>query len=271
MKSGQLKALVATASLELGIDIGYIDLVCQISSPRKISAFLQRVGRAGHQVGGVPKGRIFPLTRDDLVECVSLLDAVRRSELDLLVIPETPIDILSQQLIASIACGEWNEEELYQLAKSAYSFQALDRKSFNDVLEMLTVGFTNRRGFKRAYLHRDIVNGKVRARKGARINVLTSGGAIPDLFDYDVILEPSGMYVGSINEDFAIESTPGDIFQLGNSSWRMLKVEEGKVRVEDATGLPPTLPFWLGEAPGRTNELSFAVSRLRETVDSLIV
>lgn len=270
LKSGQLKALVATASLELGIDIGYIDLVCQISSPRKISAFLQRVGRAGHQVGGVPKGRIFPLTRDDLVECTALLDAVRRSELDRLVIPEKPIDILSQQLIASIACDEWNEEELYQLSKSAYSFQGLDRKSFDDVLEMLTVGFTNRRGFKRAYLHRDIVNGKVRARKGARLSVLTSGGAIPDLFDYDVILEPSGMYVGSINEDFAIESTPGDIFQLGNSSWRMLKVEEGKVRVEDASGLPPTLPFWLGEAPGRTNELSFAVSRLRETIDDLI-
>lgn len=270
LKSGQLKALVATASLELGIDIGYIDLVCQISSPRKISAFLQRVGRAGHQVGGEPKGRIFPLTRDDLVECTALLDAVRRSELDRLIIPEAPIDILAQQIIACTACEEWNEDQLYDLIKQSYSYKDLSKAHYEQTLEMLTVGFTNRRGYKRAYLHRDIVNKKIRARKGARIAVLTSGGAIPDLFDYDVILEPSGTLVGSINEDFAIESTPGDIFQLGNSSWRMLKVEEGKVRVEDASGMPPTLPFWLGEAPGRSDELSFAVSRLRRTIDELL-
>lgn len=270
LKSGQLKALVATASLELGIDIGYIDLVCQISSPRKISAFLQRIGRAGHQVGGTPKGRIIPLTRDDLVECTALLDSIRRGELDTLVIPEAPIDILSQQIIATLACEESDEDELYALMSQAYSFRNLTRKQFNNTLEMLTTGFTNRRGYKRAYLHRDVVNSKVRARKGARLAVLTSGGAIPDLFDYDVILEPSGTYVGSLNEDFAIESGIGDIFQLGNSSWRVIKVEEGKVRVEDASGLPPTLPFWLGEAPGRSVELSEAVSRLRSTVNGLI-
>ncbi len=270
LKSGHLKALVATASLELGIDIGYIDLVCQISSPRKISAFLQRIGRAGHQVGGTPKGKLIPLTRDDLVECTALLDAIRRGELDKLVIPEAPIDILSQQIIATLCCGDFDEEELFHLMSQSYSFRNLTRKQFTDTLEMLTTGFTNRRGYKRAYLHRDMVNRKVRARKGARLAVLTSGGSIPDLFDYDVILEPAGIKVGSVNEDFAIESRVGDVFQLGNSSWRMLKLEEGKLRVEDAGGQNPTIPFWLGEAPGRSVELSESVSRLRATINDLI-
>ena len=270
LKSGHLKALVATASLELGIDIGYIDLVCQISSPRKISAFLQRIGRAGHQVGGTPKGKLIPLTRDDLVECTALLDAIRRGELDKLVIPEAPIDILAQQIIATLACADFEEEGLFRLMCQAYSFRNLTRKQFDDTLEMLTTGFTNRRGYKRAYLHRDMVNKKVRARKGARLAVLTSGGAIPDLFDYDVILEPAGIKVGSVNEDFAIDSRVGDVFQLGNSSWRMLKLEEGKLRVEDAGGQTPTIPFWLGEAPGRSVELSESVSRLRATINDLL-
>ena len=269
LKTGQLKALVATASLELGIDIGSIDLVCQISSPRKISAFLQRIGRAGHSIGKIPKGRIFPLTRDDLLECTALLDAVRRKELDRLVIPTSPVDILSQQIIACTACEEWKEEDLFKLLKKSYAFKDLDKKLYTQTLEMLTVGFTNRRGYKRAYLHRDIVNNKLNARKGARLAVLTSGGAIPDLFDFDVYLEPANIKVGTINEDFAIESMPGDVFQLGNNSWRILKVENGKVRVEDAQGMPPTIPFWLGEAPGRTDELSEAVSRIRSTIDDL--
>lgn len=270
LKTGQLKALVATASLELGIDIGHVDLVCQIGSPRSISAFLQRVGRSGHWIGGTPKGRMFVNTRDELIECTALFDAVRRGELDSLVIPEKPIDILSQQVIAAAACEEWDEDELYDMVKKSYSFQTLDRKEFDDTIEMMTVGFTNRRGFKRSYLIRDKVNKKVRARKGARLAVLQSGGAIPDLFDYDVIMEPTNTFVGSVNEDFAIESLPGDIFQLGISSWRVLKVENGILRVEDAAGQPPTIPFWFGEAPGRTIELSESVSRLRETIDGLI-
>ncbi len=270
LKSGQLKALVATASLELGIDIGHVDLVCQIGSPRSISAFLQRVGRSGHWIGGTPKGRIYVTTRDELVEATALLDAVRRGELDTLIIPEKPIDILSQQIIAAAACDEWEEDELFELVSNAYPYTGLTRKEFDDTLEMMTVGFTNRRGYKRSYLHRDKVNKKVRARKGARLAVLQSGGAIPDLFDYDVIMEPTNTFVGTVNEDFAIESLPGDIFQLGISSWRVLKVENGVLRVEDAAGLPPTIPFWFGEAPGRTIELSQSVSRLRETIDELI-
>ena len=269
LKTGQLKALVATASLELGIDIGYIDLVVQISSPRKISAFLQRVGRAGHQVGGLPKGVIFPLTRDDLVECTAMLDAVRRRELDILIIPEEPVDILCQQIIAAAACEELDEDEFFDLVKQSYPYQNLSRHHYDQTLEMMTTGFTNRRGYKRAYIHRDAINKKIRARKGARLAVLTSGGSIPDMFDFDVILEPTGIKVGTINEDFAIESMPGDIFQLGSSSWQILKVEDGKVRVSDASGMPPSLPFWLGEAPGRSNELSFAVSRLRQELNDL--
>ncbi len=269
LRAGELSALVATASLELGIDIGHIDLVIQISSPRKIATFLQRVGRAGHQVGGLPKGILFPLTRDDLVECTALLDSVRRGELDKLIIPDEPVDILAQQIIACAACEDLHEDELFTIIKGAYPYKNLSRHHFDQVLEMLSQGYTNRRGFKRAYLHRDRINQRLRGSKGARLAVLQSGGAIPDLFDFDVILEPSGTYVGSINEDFAIESVPGDIFQLGNSSWQILKVENGKVRVADAAGLPPSLPFWLGEAPGRSVELSAAVSRLRGQMNDL--
>lgn len=270
LKNGQVKALVATASLELGIDIGHVDLVIQIGSPRSIAAFLQRVGRSGHSVIGVPKGRLFVTTRDELIESTALLYAVQEGELDALVIQEKPVDILAQQIIAMAACDEWNVNDLFHVCSNSYTYRSLDRKTFDDTLEMLTTGFTNRRGYKRAYIHYDKVNQKIRARKGARLAVLQSGGAIPDLFDFDVIMEPTGMFVGTVNEDFAIESLPGDIFQLGNSSWRVSKVENGILRVEDAHGLPPTIPFWFGEAPGRTIELSEYVSKLREKIDQQI-
>lgn len=270
LKSGSLKALVATASLEMGIDIGDIDLVVQISSPKSIAAFLQRVGRSGHTISGTPKGRIYPVSRDDLVECSAILDAVRRGELDRIVMPEKPIDVLAQQIVAEVANRDWSEKELYATYKSAYPYRKLGKKEFGDVVAMLTEGFTSRRGRRGAYLHHDTVNGIVRGRKNARLTALLNGGAIPDTFDYDVILEPSSTYIGSINEDFAIESMPGDIFQLGQSSWRVEKVENGKVRVSDAGGQPPSIPFWLGEAPGRTDELSMAVARLRKEVDKRI-
>ena len=267
LKSGELRALVATASLELGIDIGDIDLVCQIGSPRSIATFLQRAGRAGHQLEGIPKARLFPQSRDDLVECVALLDAIRRDELDRIIQPQHPLDVLSQQIIAEVGSREWQEKELYQVVKSAWSYRHLKYDQFLQVVKMLADGFHTRRGRRSAYLHRDGVNGVLRARRGARLTALTNGGAIPDHFDYDVILQPEGLYVGSVNEDFAFESMPGDIFQLGNISYIMLKIEQGRVFVQDAQGLPPTIPFWVGEAPGRTDELSFAVSRLRRTLD----
>ena len=266
LKRGELRALVATASLELGIDIGDVDLVCQIASPRSIATFLQRAGRANHAVDGMPKARLFPTSRDDLVECAALLDAVRRGELDALHVEKNALDVLAQQIVAEVACRECNEDELFALIGRAYPYAETSRDAFREILRMLADGYTTRRGPRGAYLHRDAVNGVLRARRGARLTAITSGGAIPDTADYEVVLEPQAQRVGSVHEDFAVESMAGDIFQLGNTSYRILRVERGKVRVEDAQGAPPTIPFWLGEAPGRSDELSFAVSRLREEI-----
>ena len=267
LKRGELKALVATASLELGIDIGDVDLVCQLGSPRSIAAFLQRVGRSGHHLGATPKGRLFPLSRDDLVECAALLDAVRRDELDRLSITGGHLDVLAQQVIAEVAGREWQEDELFRQITLAYPYRDLTRKKFNELLDMLAQGFSTRRGRRSRYLHHDTVNKRIRPRKGARLTAVTNGGVIPDQFDYDVVLEPEGHFIGTLNEDFAFESLPGDIFQLGNTSYRILKVEQSKVRVADAQGQPPNIPFWFGEAPGRSDELSRSVSQLRGLMD----
>ena len=270
LKAGSLKVMVATASLELGIDIGDVELVCQLGHPRSISTFLQRVGRANHSVGGVPRGRIFPSSRDELVDCVALLDSVRRGELDRLHIPEHPLDVLSQQIVAEVAAREYGEDELFDLMRRAWPYRNLERKDFDAVVRMLSDGISTKRGRRGTYLHRDAVNKVLRPRKGARLTAITCGGAIPDNADYQVILEPAGTFVGTLNEDFAIESLAGDIFQLGNTSYRVLRVEAGRVRVEDAKGQPPNLPFWLGEAPARTDELSMSVSRLRADIEALL-
>ena len=267
LKRGELKALVATASLELGIDIGDVDLVCQLGSPHGIGTFLQRVGRSGHRLSALPKGRLFPLSRDDLVECTALLAAIRRDELDRIVIPEQPLDVLAQQIVAEVACREWREDELFLTMTAAWPYRNLSRDAFTAVVQMLADGYSTRRGRRGAYLHRDVVNGLLRGRKNARLTALVNGGAIPDQFDYDVILQPEGLFVGTLNEDFAFESLPGDIFQLGNNSYRMLKIEQGRVFAEDAHGQPPNIPFWFGEAPGRSDELSLAVSDLRAVMD----
>jgi ATP-dependent Lhr-like helicase len=263
LKAGELKALVATASLELGIDIGDIDLVCQLTSTRAISTLLQRVGRSGHTVTGFPKGRLFPTTRDELIECAALLDSIRRGELDELSIPEKPLDILAQQIVASVAADEWGEDELFDTVRRAYPYRNLNRAEFDEVIAMLRDGFATRRGRRGAYLHHDMINHRMRGRKGARLAAITSGGAIPDTADYAVVLEPTDSVIGTVNEDWAIESMQGDIFQLGNASWEIVRIENGRVRVLDAHGKPPSIPFWLGEAPGRTHELSASVSRLR--------
>jgi ATP-dependent Lhr-like helicase len=266
LKRGELKALVATASLELGIDIGEVDLVCQLGSPRSIAGFLQRVGRSGHAVGGTPKGRLFPLSRDDLVECAALLDSVRRGELDRLSIPYRPLDVLAQQIVAEVATQDWPETALYEQLRRAWPYRALGREDFDAVVRMLAEGFTTARGRRGALVHHDGINHILRGRRGARLTALTSGGTIPDTADYQVLLEPENQTIGSVNEDFAVESLAGDVFQLGNCSYRILRVERGVVRVEDARGQPPNIPFWLGEAPGRSDELSHAVSRLRAGV-----
>ena len=270
LKAGELSALVATASLELGIDIGDVNLVCQLGSTRSIASFLQRVGRSNHTVEGFPKGRVFPLSRDELVECAAIVDSVRRGELDHLEIPERPLDILAQQIVAAVAAEEWSEDDLFATIRRAYPYRNLEREQFDSIVRMLAEGFSTKRGRRSTYLHHDAVNQRLRGRRGARLAAITSGGAIPDTADYAVVLEPSDLVIGTVTEDFAIESLQGDIFQLGNTSWRVLRVEQGKVRVEDAHGQPPSIPFWLGEAPARTHELSVSVSRLREDIAARI-
>jgi len=267
LKSGHLRALVATASLELGIDIGHVDLVCQIGSPGSISAFIQRVGRAGHAVGETPKGRLFPVSRDDLLESVALLRAVRDGVLDRVIIPEQPLDVLAQQLVAEVSAREWGTQSLLQMIRQAWPYRNLSEQQLADVIDMLANGYATRRGRRSAYLYHDAINARLRARPAARLTALQNGGAIPDHFDYEVLMMPQGFRVGTLNEDFAFESLPGDIFQLGNTSYRILKIEQSRVLVEDARGQPPTIPFWFGDAPGRSDELSAAVSSLRAEMD----
>lgn len=265
LKSGHLKAIVATASLELGIDIGYIDLVIQIGSPRSIATFLQRIGRSGHAIGALPKGRIFALTRDELLESMALIHAVHKGDLDKLEIPICPVDILAQQIVAETACRELSEQEMYALAIRAWPFRNLNRTTFNDTLMMLSDGYADGRR-QTAWLYRDIISERIKARKGARLAAITSGGAIPEMGDFRVITEDDGSVVGTINEDFALESSRGDIFLLGNTSWQIRQVTGAEVIVRDMNGAPPTIPFWLGEAPGRTIELSDAVAAIREAL-----
>ena len=300
LKEGQIKVLVATASLELGIDIGTVDLVVQISSPRSIAVALQRVGRSGHWRGAVPKGRFFATTRDDLLECAALVRAIRQGDLDRLMIPESPLDVLAQQIVASCAAASarpsggrvllrgdqaeaildstddaatlsqegWDEDELFRLVTCAYPYRNLTRGLYDAIIEMLSEGIAARRGRYGAYLHRDRVNRRLRARRGSRLTAITSGGAIPETALFTVVAEPEGAIVGTLDEDFAVESNAGDIMLLGNTSWRIRRVEgkSGRVLVEDAHGAPPTVPFWRGEAPARTEELSWHVAELRETI-----
>jgi ATP-dependent helicase Lhr and Lhr-like helicase len=269
LRAGDLRALVATASLELGIDVGPVELVCQIGSPRSIATFLQRVGRANHQRTGVPRGIVYPTTRDELVECVALLAAVRRGRLDALQPPDQPLDILAQQIVAEAAARGADgvaEDELFELVTRAWPYRRLTREVFDEIVELVSVGIETGRGRRMAYLHRDRVNGRLRGRRGARLAASTSGGAIPETGDYRVLMEPGDVLVGSVNEDFAIESQQGDVFLLGTHPWQIVQVTNGVMRVRDAAGRHPTIPFWLGEAPGRTAELSEEVSRLRSAV-----
>ena len=295
LKEGQIRILVATASLELGIDIGTVDLVIQISSPRSIAVALQRVGRSGHWRGAIPKGRFFVTTRDDLVECAALVRAIRQGDLDRLIIPDSPLDVLAQQIVAACATTShgptgsdtrqagrssteslpdsgWNEDELFALVKRAYPYRSLSRRIFDSVVEMLSEGIAARRGRYGAYLHHDRVNRILRARRGARLAAITSGGAIPETALFTVVVEPEGTVVGTLDEDFAVESNAGDIMLLGNTSWRIRRVEgrSGRVLVEDAHGAPPSVPFWLGEAPARTQEHSWHIGELRRGISERV-
>ncbi len=283
LKEGQVKVLVATASLELGIDVGTVDLVCHISSPRSIAVALQRVGRSGHWRGAVPKGRFFVTTRDDLAECAVLVRAIRQGELDRLIFPEGSLDVLAQQIVAccaaagSTAGGDksaenssdgWDEDGLFALVKRAYPYRNLTRATFDEVLTMLSEGIASQRGRHGAYLHHDRINRRLRPRRGARLAAITSGGAIPDNALFSVVTEPDGANVGTVDEDFAVESMAGDVMLLGNTSWRIRRVESrtSRMLVEDAHGAPPSVPFWRGEAPARTEELSLQLGELRKEI-----
>src|SRR5580704_3247622 len=314
LKDGEVKVLVATASLELGIDVGTVDLVVQISSPRAIAVALQRVGRSGHWRGAVPKGRFFVTTRDELQECAALVRAIRQGDLDRIMIPDAPLDILAQQIVAICAAGSgnvtlapspaygaaenptaeteeefstssdkragapaphdpgWDEDELFALVRRAYPYRNLSRETYEAVLEMLSEGIAARRGRYGAYIHRDRINRKLRARRGARLASITSGGAIPETALFTVVAEPEGIVVGTLDEDFAVESNAGDIMLLGNTSWRIRRVEgkSGRVLVEDAHGAPPSVPFWRGEAPARTEELSLQVAEFRQHISDML-
>ena len=270
LKEGRLKVLVATASLELGIDIGHVDLVCHISSPRSIAVALQRVGRSGHWRGAIPKGRFFPTTRDELLECAALVRAIQEGDLDRLIIPEAALDVLAQQIVAMCSAEEWNEDELFEVVTRAFPYRTLERKDFDDLLTMLSDGIVAQRGRFGAYLYRDRVNRRLKARRGSRMIAIMNGGAIPETALYTVVAEPEGTVVGTLHEDFAVESMKGDIVLLGNMSWRIRRVESaGRIVVEDAHGAPPSIPFWLGEAPGRTEELSRQIGELRQAISDL--
>ena len=265
LKNGELRAVVATASLELGIDIGSVELVCQIGSPRSIAVALQRIGRSGHRVDptSIPKGHLFATTRDELVECAALVHAIRSGSLDALEIPPWPLDVLAQQIVSAAACEAWREDDLYDLVRRTHSYRNLPRAEFDAIIEMLSEGIATQRGRSGAFLHRDQINGMVRGRRGARLAAITSGGAIPENANYFVVAEPEETIVGTVDEDFAVESLAGDVFLLGTTSWRIRRVEAGRVRVEDAHGAAPSIPFWRGEAPGRTVELSEEVGNIR--------
>jgi ATP-dependent Lhr-like helicase len=270
LKNGEVKVLVATASLELGIDVGYIDLACHIGSPRSVAVALQRFGRSGHWRGAVPKGRFFPTTRDELMECAALVRAIHQGDLDRLIIPHAPLDILAQQIVAMCAADEWNEDELFATVTRAFPYRDLQRKDFDDLLAMLADGIAAERGRFGAYLYRDRVNRRLKARRGSRMVAIMNGGAIPETNLYTVVAEPEGTVVGTLHEDFAVESLKGDVVLLGNTSWRIRRIESaGRILVEDAHGAPPSIPFWLGEAPGRTEELSRQLGELRQKISDL--
>ena len=272
LKNGEIRLLVATASLELGIDIGNVDLVCQINSPRAIAVALQRVGRAGHWRGAIPKGRLFATTRDDLVECAAAVRAIKQGDLDRTADSAAPLDVLAQQIVAMCVAEHWDEDALFECVRRAYPYRDLTREEYDRILDMLSQGIAAKRGRYGAYLFRDMVNRRLRGRRGARLAAITSGGAIPDTALFTVVAQPDEIVVGTLDEDFAVESNAGDIMLLGNTSWRIRRVESnaGRVLVEDAHGAPPSIPFWRGEAPARTAELSHHVAELRERVSALL-
>ncbi|HEY3281818.1 MAG TPA: ATP-dependent helicase [Armatimonadota bacterium] len=264
LKAGRLQALVATSSLELGIDVGSIDLVCQVESPKSVSRGLQRIGRAGHLLQATSKGRLLAMHRDDLMESAVLVRALHEGELDTVRVPTNCLDVLAQQVVGAVVADEWGADALFDLVRRSHCFRSLPRQEFDDVLSMLSgevVLDMEQPPYPKILWDR--VNGRLYPERGARMLAYRSSGVIPDVADYDVYLQEKKTVVGQLDEGFVEELRGGDIFILGSSSWRVLGIEKGRVMVEAVYGLAPTIPYWTGDRDSRTFDLGLMVGRFR--------
>src|SRR5262245_24893481 len=259
LKSGQLPCLVATSSLELGIDMGALDLVIQVESPKSVSRGLQRVGRAGHNLGEVSKGRIFPKFRADLLECAVVAQRMRNGEIEETVIPRNPLDVLAQHLVSMVADEEWQVDEVERLVTASEPFKELSREQLENVLDMLDGRYPSEKFAElRPRLVWDRTAGTVRGRKGARQLAVTNAGTIPDRGLYGVHL-PDGRRVGELDEEMVYEARPGQTFLLGASTWPIEEITRDRVIVTPAPGTPGAVPFWRGDGIGRPKELGEAI------------
>src|SRR6266481_3880928 len=263
LKDGELRALVATSSLELGIDVGAIDLVVQLQSPRNIAAALQRVGRAGHLLSRTSKGRIIVTKGEELLEAAAVVRSIRGRQLDRVVMPEAPLDVLAQQVVAAVAAESLTVDALHARFQNAAPYLSLSRDDLLAVVRSLAEPLPAEVKGAAPRILWDRVNDRLHARRGSRFLALTSGGTIPDNGLYDVFVAETDLKVGTLDEEFVTESLPGDVFLLGSHSWKIMKVRADRVLVEDAQGMSPTIPFWKGEHPSRSWELGLAVGRLR--------
>jgi ATP-dependent Lhr-like helicase len=266
LKSGELPCLVATSSLELGIDMGAVDLVLQVESPKSVTRGLQRIGRAGHGVGETSKGRIFPKFRSDLLESAVVAQRMREALIEETVVPRNPLDVLAQQIVACVAVGEdWKVGELHDMVRRAYPFAELDRKLLDNVLDMLDGRYPSEEFAElRPRIVWDRVDDVIRARQGSRQLAITNAGTIPDRGLFGVHL-PDGRRVGELDEEMVYEARPGQTFMLGASTWRIEEITRDRVLVTPAPGAPGAIPFWRGDMVGRPAELGKALGEFSRT------
>jgi len=264
LKKGALDALVATSSLELGIDVGSINLVCQIESPKSVSRGMQRIGRAGHLLDATSEGRLLVTDRDDLVESAVLVRAIIDGQIDATRVPTNCLDVLAQHIVGAVAADDWDADDLFSLCRGSYCFRGLKRKDFERVLDMLSGNYTfdmEQAPFPK--ISWDKVNNVLSPERGARMIAFRASGTIPDVADYDVYFEERKTKVGQLDEGFVEELSAGDIFILGSSSWRVQGIQRNRVLVEDVYGQAPTIPFWHGDRSSRTYDLGMLVGQFR--------
>jgi ATP-dependent helicase Lhr and Lhr-like helicase len=270
LKAGRLPALVGTSSLELGIDIGAVDLVVQLQSPKSVAQGLQRVGRSGHLVGETSVGRIYATFREDLVEAAAITRGMLEGDVEPTFSPENPLDVLAQQIVAMVASDEWDVHELYNLVRRAYPYRDLSEGAFESVLEMLSgkYDFPGEHGPAplRARISWDRVNQRLRALPGSRLLAMMNSGTISDTGAFGVYLSDGKTKVGELDEEFVFETRPGDVFLLGSHVWRALDITDDRVVVGDAAGATPRMPFWNGDYPYRPYELGARIGRFRREI-----